>query len=84
MSDTKILQAILDKVKSVDNKVDDVRKDINEVKYEAKKTEERLTGRIDKLGLQLAKLEDDAPTIEEFDDLEKRVTKLEHPRFASS
>ena len=40
--------------------------------------------RIDKLGMQLADLEDDAPTIEEFDNLEKRVTKLEHPQFASS
>ncbi|MFV2014531.1 MAG: transposase [Candidatus Heimdallarchaeota archaeon] len=34
--------------------------------------------RIDKLGLQLAELADDAPTIEEFDSLGKRVTKLEH------
>jgi len=60
-----------------------IRKDIKEVKEEAKKTEERLTGRINKLGMQLAILEDDAPTIDEFDGLEKRVTKLEHPQFAS-
>lgn len=37
----------------------------------------KLTKRIDKLGLQIANLEDDAPTIEEFDKLEKRVKKVE-------
>ncbi|MCX6705699.1 MAG: hypothetical protein NTV24_01160 [Candidatus Woesebacteria bacterium] len=76
-NDTKILQSILDGQVLI-------RKDIKEVKEEAKKTEERLTGRIDKLGTQLSKLEDDAPTIDEFDNLEKRVTKLEHPQFASN
>jgi len=74
--DNKILQSILDSQILI-------RKDIKEVKEEAKKTEERLTGRINKLGMQLAILEDDAPTIDEFDGLEKRVTKLEHPQFAS-
>lgn len=39
--------------------------------------EKRLTERIDKIGLQVASLEDDAPTIEEFDNLEKRVTEVE-------
>lgn len=34
--------------------------------------------RIDKLGKSLAYLEDDAPTREEHDKLEKRVTKIEH------
>ena len=33
--------------------------------------------RIDKLGKSLAYLEDDAPTVEEFDKLKKRVTKVE-------
>lgn len=75
--DTKILQSILDGQILI-------RKDIKEVKEEAKKTEERLIGRIDKLGIQLAELSDDAPTIEEFDNLEGRVTKLEHPQFASN
>ena len=53
MSNVKLLQAILDKVKSMDNKVD-------EVKQELEKTETRLTSRIDKLGLQIANFEDDA------------------------
>jgi len=34
-------------------------------------------GRLDKLGLQLAELEDDAPTREEHDKLEDRVKDLE-------
>ena len=55
-----------------------VRSDVKEVKENLKDTEKRLTGRIDKIGLQIARLEDDAPTIEEFDKLEKRVTKLEN------
>lgn len=39
--------------------------------------------RIDKLGKSLAYLEDDAPTREEFDDLENRVDGLEE-KFAST
>ncbi|MDP3973925.1 MAG: hypothetical protein Q8P92_03770 [Candidatus Daviesbacteria bacterium] len=41
------------------------------------KVEKNLTGRIDKLGKSLAYLEDDAPTREEFDNLEDRVDKVE-------
>ena len=51
---------------------------VDEVKGEIKETRSNLTERMDKLGLQIARLEDDAPTIEEFDDLEKRVSKLEN------
>lgn len=40
--------------------------------------EKNLTKRIDSLGKQLAYLEEDAPTREEFDKLEKRVDKIEH------
>lgn len=78
MSDTKILQAILDGQTGLKRDVQGVRKDIKEVKEEIKKTEGRLTARIDKIGLQVASLEDDAPTIGEFGKLEKRVTKLEN------
>ena len=72
MSDTKLLQTILDKVKTVDNKVD---KGFKGIKKEVVVNRKR----IDKLGLQLAELADDAPTVKEFDSLEKRVSKLEHP-----
>lgn len=70
MPDTKLLQSILDKVSTVEKKVDTGFKNVN-IRFD--KTDER----IDKLGLQLANLEDDAPTIEEFDGLEKRVKKFE-------
>ena len=39
--------------------------------------EQRLTVRLDKLGKQLAYLEDDTPTREENDKLEERVAKVE-------
>jgi len=66
ISSTKMLKILIDGQKSIRN-------DITEVKEEVKKNGTR----IDKLGLQIARLEDDAPTIEEFDKLEKRVTKVE-------
>lgn len=69
-SDTKMLQSILDKISSVDKKVD---KGFAGVNGRIDETNIRL----DKLGLQLANLEDDAPTVEEFNKLEKRVFKLE-------
>jgi len=66
MTDTKMLQMVLD------GQV--------EIKQDLKRIEKKVDengNRIDKIGLQLAELEDDAPTIKEFDKLEKRVTKLE-------
>jgi len=79
---TKMLQAIIDgqraikeelknDIKKVDTKVD---KGFKEVKKEILNNRRR----IDKLGIDLVELSDDAPTIEEFDKLEKRVTKLEN------
>ena len=70
MSDTKILQAILDgQVK--------IREDIQSLDKKIEGVETRLTQRIDNLGESLAYLEDDAPTREEHDNLEKRVEKIE-------
>jgi len=66
MGDKKILQAILDGQTSI-------KKDIKEVRDEVKNN----GGRIDKLGTQLAELENDSPTIKEFDGLKKRVGKVE-------
>ena len=78
MDDTqKMLKAIINgqsslkdelikRIEAVDKKVEDVRGIVI-------KNGERL----DKLGLDLAKLQDDAPTIQEFDELETQVEKLE-------
>jgi hypothetical protein len=66
MTDSKMLQAILDGQKSL-------KEDIRRVE---KKVEEN-GSRIDMLGKQLAVLDDDAPSGEEFKALEKRVKKLE-------
>lgn len=66
MPDFQTLQVILDYVKSIDSKVDALQKKVD-----------NNTERLDKIGLQVAQLSDDSPTIKEFDSLEKRVTKLE-------
>lgn len=79
--DTKILQSILDSQVSIKQ---EMKKGFAGVNQKMDKMEIKLTKRIDKIGLQVARLEDDAPTIEEFDNLEKRVVKLEHPQFTSS
>jgi hypothetical protein len=86
MSDTKILQMILDTVSAFRRQVTaefvEVRKDIKKLDEKIDGVEQRLTKRIDKLGNQLAYLEDDTPTREEFDSLEDRVVKVEK-RIAS-
>ena len=53
MSDTKILQSILDGQVLI-------RKDIKQLEGKVDSGFEKVHGRIDKLGLQLARLEDDA------------------------
>lgn len=68
---TNMLQSLLDGQAII-------RKDIKEVNEEVKNMRGRLAERIDKLGLQLARLEDDTPTREEFEGLEKKVTKIQH------
>ncbi len=61
---------LLGKIHNLDKKTDDLRQEMRDGFKEVNK-------RIDKIGLQIARLEDDTPTIEEFDKLEKRVTKVE-------
>jgi predicted nuclease with TOPRIM domain len=63
-------QELLAEIKKVDSKVEGVNK-------EMKRGFKDVNNRIDKLGSQLAYLEDDAPTREEHEKLEKRVGKLE-------
>jgi hypothetical protein len=75
MSDTKVLQAILDGQVQI-------REDIKCVKTKLGEVENNLNNRIDKLGLQIANLEDDAPTTDEFSNLEDKVKILQkiHPQ----
>ena len=74
MSDTKMLQAILDGQSSIREGMED---GFGKVNKRIDKLENKLTQRIDKIGKQVAFLEDDAPTRDEFDDLEERVVHLE-------
>lgn len=66
----KLLQILVDGQKEIKEELIVIKSEINGV-------EKNLTKRIDKLGLQLAELEDDSPTREEHDELEARVTKVE-------
>lgn len=70
MSDNKILQAIV-------NGQVAIREDIQKLDKKVSSVEENLTRRINNLGLQLANLEDDAPTRDEFDALGQKVAVLE-------
>ena len=67
-------QDILSKIEKLDKKLTG-RIDGLDIKIDS--VEKRLTIRLDNIGRQLAYLEDDAPTREEFDSLEKRVDNIE-------
>lgn len=72
---TKMLQILIDGQASIKRDIKDLGKKLTD---RIDGVETKLTSRIDKLGLQIASLEDDAPTNDEFEKLEKRVTKIEH------
>ena len=72
-----MLQAILDGQNAIK---EELKSDIKRLEEKVDKntvTIEKNGKRIDKIGLQLAELADDAPTIDEFEKLEKRVSTLE-------
>ena len=78
MNDTKkMLQAIINGQSAIkqelSGKIDKVDQKVDRLSEKLDKVEKNLTGRIDKLGKQLAYLEDDTPTREEYDKLEQRV-----------
>ncbi|GEM_PF-2781088 len=76
----KMLQAIINGQSAIkqelSGKIDRIDQKVDLLDEKLDKVEKNLTGRIDKLGKQLAYLEDDTPTREEYDDLEKRVDKM--------
>ena len=63
-------QGLMDEIGKLESRLNK-RLDVLEIKVEEN------TSRLDKLGKQLAYLDDDAPTKEEFDSLEGRVVKVE-------
>ena len=65
---------LLGEIQKLDKKLSS---NMDSFREETKKGVEKLTERVDKIGLQVASLEDDAPTRDEYDNLEKRVGKLE-------
>ena len=74
--DTRV-DSIDSRVSSIDNRVDSTEKRMDRGFDEVKVMISENGERIDKIGLQLAKLEDDAPTIEDHEELEGRLEKLE-------
>lgn len=81
MSDNKMLQAILDGQRAIREELrGDIKKVERNLAQLIRKNEKHIRKngeRLDKIGKAVAYFEDDAPTIEDFDDLEKRVGKLE-------
>ena len=63
-------QILVNRIEKVEKKVDKLDKKIDTV-------EKNLTSRIDKLGKQLAYIEDDTPTRDEFNTLENRISTVE-------
>ena len=61
----------------LDGRIDGLEGRIDTLEERVVKVGNNLTKRIDKIGKQLAYLEDDSPTREEYDELEKRVHKIE-------
>jgi len=82
MSDTNtMLKAIIngqsDLKQELFKKIDGVEERLGGRIDKVEKKVEENTKRLDKIGLQLANLEDDSPTREEHDQLEERVGNIE-------
>ena len=63
--------------KKLSSEIGDLKTDLGSLRKETKERFEKLTERVDKIGLQIARLEDDTPTRDEFDDANSRLKKLE-------
>lgn len=72
-----IKSELLGEIKKVNNKIDRLETEMKKGFKDVGEKLIKLTKRVDNIGLQLARLEDDTPTIEEFDALERRVSELE-------
>ncbi len=72
-SQSAFRQEILKKFKQIDDRFENLEKGLN---GRIDELESNLTNRLDTIGKQLAYLEDDTPTREEFSKLEEKVEKL--------
>lgn len=71
---SELLGEIQKKVdKKLSSEIGSLRADLGSLRKETRDGFGKLTKRVDKIGLQVARLEDDTPTREEYDGLEKRV-----------
>lgn len=77
-----MLQAILDGQRAIKEELKDdinsVRKEVNRLHKKADEGFRIVNNRLDNIGKSVAFLEDDAPTREEHNRLEKRVIKIEN------
>ena len=63
--------------KKLSTEIGNLKTDLGSLRRETKEGFEKLTERVDKIGLQVARLEDDTPTRNEFDDVDARLKKLQ-------
>lgn len=74
-------QELVGKIDKVERKVDKLTEDVGDkikgLDQQIDRVDKKLTKRLDNIGRQLAYLEDDTPTREEYNNLEKRVDQLE-------
>lgn len=68
----------------VQGEIKDLKEMVSKVDQKIDRVEENLTKRMDKIGKQLAYLEDDAPTREVFNNLEKRIGEVEQKVSSTS
>ncbi len=76
----KVLGQIQDDIKIIKSDIGNLNDEVTEIKEELKGVSKRIdetNDRIDLIGKQLANLDEDAPSGEDFRTLEKRVTKIE-------
>lgn len=82
----KMLRMLVNGQSSIHDELKKLRTEIENVEIRLNKkidkVDTKLTKRIDALGKQLAVLDDDAPTRDEFEELKKRVDKLQNHVYA--
>jgi hypothetical protein len=76
-SQNKLHQEIQDLRSEMNQRFEENKADHYGIRNDIHKLDGKLTSRIDKIGYQVADLEDDSPTRDEHDKLVKRVEKVE-------